>query len=98
MILWRGHCSVHGRFRREAVDDVRSPIPGVRGVVHPECRHEVDTAADLVGSTEYIIRTVDAAPPGSAFAVGTELNLVQRLATRHPDKPVAFLGKAGCHS
>ena len=97
MILWRGHCSVHGRFRREAVDDVRARIPGVQVIVHPECRHEVVTAADLVGSTEYIIRTVDAAPPGSAFAVGTELNLVQRLAKRHPDKTVVFLEKTVCY-
>ncbi len=93
MILWRGHCSVHGRFRREAVDDVRARIPGVQVIVHPECRHEVVTAADLVGSTEYIIRTIDAAPAGSAFAVGTELNLVQRLARRHPDKTVVVPGE-----
>jgi quinolinate synthase len=97
MILWRGHCSVHGRFRREAVDDVRARIPGVQVIVHPECRHEVVTAADLVGSTEFIIRTVDAAPAGSAFAVGTELNLVQRLARRHPDKTVVFLEKTVCY-
>ena len=96
MILWRGHCSVHGQFRREAVNDVRARIPGVRVIVHPECRHEVVTAADLVGSTEYIIRAVDAAPPGSAFAVGAELNLVQRLAKRHPDKTVVFLEKTVC--
>jgi quinolinate synthase len=97
MILWRGHCSVHGRFRREAVDDVRARIPGVQVIVHPECRHEVVTAADLVGSTEYIIRTLDAAPAGSAFAVGTELNLVQRLARRHQDKTVVFLEKTVCY-
>ena len=97
MILWRGHCSVHGRFRREAVDDVRARIPGVQVIVHPECRHEVVTAADLVGSTEYIIRTVDEAPAGAAFAVGTELNLVQRLAKRHPDKTVVFLEKTVCY-
>jgi quinolinate synthase len=96
MILWRGHCSVHGRFRRESVDDVRERIPGVTVLVHPECRHDVVTAADLVGSTEYIIRTVDAAPPGAAFAVGTELNLVQRLAKRHPDKTVVFLDRTVC--
>src|SRR5689334_7019224 len=88
MILWKGHCSVHGRFRKECVDDVRARIPGVTVLVHPECRHEVVLDADLVGSTEYIIKTVDEAPPGSAFAVGTELNLVQRLARRHPDKTV----------
>ena len=97
MILWRGHCSVHGRFGRDAVDEVRARIPGVQVIVHPECRHEVVTAADLVGSTEYIIRTIDAAPAGTAFAVGTELNLVQRLARRHPDKTVVFLEKTVCY-
>ena len=97
MILWRGHCSVHGRFRRESVDDVRERIPGVTVIVHPECRHDVVTSADLVGSTEYIIRAVEAAPPGSAFAVGTELNLVQRLAKRHPDKTVVFLDRTVCY-
>ena len=96
MILWRGHCSVHGRFRRESVDDVRERIPGVRVIVHPECRHEVVTAADEVGSTEAIIKAVDAAPAGSAFAVGTELNLVQRLALRNPDKAVVFLDRTVC--
>jgi quinolinate synthase len=97
MILWRGHCSVHGRFRLDAVADVRARIPGVQVIVHPECRHEVVTAADQVGSTEYIIRAVEAAPPGTAFAVGTELNLVQRLAERHPDKQVVFLEKTVCY-
>jgi quinolinate synthase len=97
MILWRGHCSVHGRFRKESVDDVRVRIPGVTVLVHPECRHDVVTSADLVGSTEYIIRAVDAAPPGAAFAVGTELNLVQRLARRHPDKTVVFLDRTVCY-
>ena len=96
MILWRGHCSVHGRFSLDCVHEVRRRIPGVTVLVHPECRHEVVEAADLVGSTEYIIATVDAAPPGSAFAVGTELNLVQRLARRHPDKTVAFLDRTVC--
>jgi quinolinate synthase len=96
MILWRGHCSVHGRFSLDCVHEVRERIPGVTVLVHPECRHEVVEAADLVGSTEYIIATVDAAPAGSAFAVGTELNLVQRLAKRHPDKIVAFLDRTVC--
>ena len=76
---------------------MRERIPGVQVIVHPECRHEVVTAADLVGSTEYIIRTIDAAPAGRAFAVGTELNLVQRLAKRHPDKTVVFLEKTVCY-
>ena len=66
-------------------------------IVHPECRHDVVTAADLVGSTEYIIRALEAAPAGTAFAVGTELNLVQRLAKRHPDKNVVFLDKTVCY-
>ncbi|WP_250285803.1 MULTISPECIES: quinolinate synthase NadA [unclassified Frankia] len=97
MILWQGHCSVHGRFSLGCVDEVRARIPGVTVLVHPECRHEVVTAADLVGSTEYIIKAVDAAPPGSRFAVGTELNLVQRLANRHPDKTVVFLDRTVCY-
>jgi quinolinate synthase len=96
MILWRGHCSVHGRFSAQCVDDVRARVPGVQVLVHPECKHEVVTKADLVGSTEFIIKTIDEAPPGSAWAVGTELNLVQRLAMRHPDKQVVFLDKTVC--
>jgi quinolinate synthase len=97
MILWRGHCSVHGRFTEQNVHDVRARIPGVNVLVHPECRHEVVTAADYVGSTEHIIRTLDAAPSGSAWAIGTELNLVQRLAAMHPDKQVVFLDKTACY-
>ncbi len=96
VILWRGHCSVHGRFSADCVDDVRARVPGVQVLVHPECRHEVVTKADLVGSTEFIIKTIDAAPAGSAWAIGTELNLVQRLAQRHPDKQVMFLDKTVC--
>ena len=96
MILWKGHCSVHGRFTRACVDDVRARIPGVNVLVHPECQHEVVTAADHVGSTEHIIKMVDEAPAGSAWAIGTELNLVQRLAKRHPDKTVVFLDKTVC--
>jgi quinolinate synthase len=96
MLLWRGHCSVHGRFSAEAVADVRERIPGVNVLVHPECKYEVVTSADLVGSTEFIIKTIDAAPAGSAWAVGTELNLVQRLARRHPDKQIVFLDRTVC--
>ncbi|MFW6205240.1 MAG: quinolinate synthase NadA [Actinomycetota bacterium] len=96
MLLWRGHCSVHGRFSAESVADVRERIPGVNVLVHPECTHEVVTRADHIGSTEYIIKTIAAAPPGSAWAVGTELNLVQRLAQRHPDKTVVFLDRTVC--
>jgi quinolinate synthase len=97
MILWKGHCSVHGRFSADCVDDVRDRIPGVQVLVHPECRYEVVTKADLVGSTEFIINTVNAAPAGSAWAIGTELNLVQRLANEHPDKTIVFLDKTVCY-
>jgi quinolinate synthase len=97
MILWRGHCSVHGRFSPGCVTEVRARIPGVNVIVHPECQHEVVLAADYIGSTEKIISTVDQAPAGSAWAVGTELNLVQRLAARNPDKTVVFLDKTVCY-
>ncbi|MFN8146689.1 MAG: quinolinate synthase NadA [Candidatus Nanopelagicales bacterium] len=96
MILWKGHCSVHARFNAESVADVRERIPGVNVLVHPECRHEVVTGADYVGSTEYIIKTIEAAEPGTAWAVGTELNLVKRLALAHPDKQIVFLDKTVC--
>ena len=96
MILWRGHCSVHGRFSLDSVEEVRARIPGVNVLVHPECKHEVVTAADQVGSTEYIIKALDAAPAGSAWAIGTELNLVRRLAKAHPDKQIVFLDKTVC--
>src|SRR5690349_20060889 len=97
MILWRGHCSVHGRFSLDSVDDVRERVPGVNVLVHPECRHEVVAAADYVGSTEYIIKALEAAPAGSAWAVGTELNLVRRLANAHPDKRITFLERTVCY-
>jgi len=96
MVLWKGHCSVHGRFSVESVRDVRERVPGVTVLVHPECRNEVVEAADLVGSTEFIISALEAAPAGSAWAVGTELNLVRRLAKAHPDKTVVFLDKTVC--
>jgi quinolinate synthase len=97
MILWRGHCSVHGRFTLDCVTEVRQRVPGVNVLVHPECRYEVVTAADQVGSTEYIIRTIEAAPAGSSWAVGTELNLVRRLGLAHPDKQVTFLDRTVCY-
>jgi quinolinate synthase len=97
MILWKGHCSVHGRFSAGCVDELRATIPGVNILVHPECRHEVVTRADLVGSTEFIIKTIENAGPGTAWAVGTELNLVQRLAKAHPDKQIMFLDKTVCY-
>jgi quinolinate synthase len=97
MILWKGHCSVHGRFSAEVVDELRATIPGVQILVHPECTHDVVLKADLVGSTEFIISTVEAAPPGSSWALGTELNLVKRLAAAHPDKQITFLDKTVCY-
>ena len=97
MILWRGHCSVHGRFTRESMEEVRTRIPGVQVIVHPECTHEVVSAADVVGSTEKIIQVVSQSVPGSKWAVGTELNLVSRLAAQNPDKEVVFLDKTVCY-
>lgn len=97
VVLWKGHCSVHGRFTPDCVGEVRQRVPGVTVLVHPECRYDVVEAADLVGSTEFIIRTVAAAPAGSRFAVGTELNLVRRLAADHPDKSVVFLDRTVCY-
>jgi quinolinate synthase len=97
IILWKGHCSVHGRFTLECVEEMRERKPGVNILVHPECRHEVVAAADHVGSTEYIIKTLEAAEPGSSWAVGTELNLVRRLANAHPDKEISFLDRTVCY-
>jgi quinolinate synthase len=97
VILWRGHCSVHGRFTLDSVKEIRSRVQGVQVLVHPECQHDVVSAADVVGSTEKIIQTVSNSPAGSKWAVGTELNLVSRLAKNNPDKEVFFLDKAVCY-
>jgi quinolinate synthase len=97
IILWKGHCSVHGRFSADVVDALREAVPGVNILVHPECTHEVVLKADLVGSTEFIIKTIEAAEPGSSWAIGTELNLVKRLANAHPDKRIMFLDKTVCY-
>lgn len=97
MILWRGHCSVHGRFTRQSIDDFRIKVPGINIIVHPECQHEVVMAADYVGSTERIIKVVSEAAPGTSWAVGTELNLVGRLAAMNPDKNVYFLDRTVCY-
>jgi quinolinate synthase len=97
MILWRGHCSVHGRFTLDCVTEVRRRVPGVNVLVHPECRYDVVTAADHVGSTEKIIKIIEAAPAGSAWAIGTELNLVRRLGRAHPDKQIMFLDRTVCY-
>lgn len=97
VILWRGHCSVHGRFTLQNINEVRQKLPGVKVLVHPECQHEVVANADVVGSTEMIIKTVTQSPAGSKWAIGTELNLVQRLANENPDKQVVFLDKTVCY-
>lgn len=97
VILWRGHCSVHGRFSLDNIHEVRARIPGVQVLVHPECQHDVVRNSDVVGSTEMIIKTVTQSPAGSIWAVGTELNLVKRLATKNPDKTVVFLDKTVCY-
>jgi quinolinate synthase len=96
VILWKGHCSVHGTFTRAHVDLARERIPGVKILVHPECRHEVVTEADVVGSTEFIIRRVREAAPGTRWAIGTELNLVGRLAQEHPEQTITFLNETVC--
>ncbi|MBI2887048.1 MAG: quinolinate synthase NadA [Chloroflexi bacterium] len=96
IILWRGWCSVHMRFTVEQVGAARAKYPGVKVLVHPECTYEVVQAADLNGSTEFIARTIAEAPPGSAWAVGTEINLVSRLARENPDKLVFCLDPVVC--
>jgi len=96
VILWRGHCSVHQMFRPVHVDQFRERFPGVQILVHPECQMAVVDKADLVGSTEFILKTVDASPAGSIWAVGTELHLVNRLASENPDKTVMFLSPMVC--
>ena len=97
VILWRGHCSVHGRFTVESVEAMRAKVPGVQILVHPECQHEVVSIADVVGSTEMIIKTIENSAVGSKWAIGTELNLVQRLANRFTDREVHFLDKTVCY-
>lgn len=98
VILWKGHCSVHQRFLPEHVDRVRLEEPGMKVIVHPECRWEVCQKADAVGSTERIIKYVEEAPEGSSFAVGTEIHLVNRLAKRFAPlgKRVITLDDSGC--
>ena len=96
VILWQGHCSVHAMFRPEHVDGLRKTIPGVKILVHPECSMEVVDKADLVGSTSYILRQVEQAPPGTKWAIGTELHLVKRLESAHPEQEIRFLSPVVC--
>lgn len=96
LILWKGFCSVHLLFQAEHIERMRTTHPGIRVLAHPECSRAVCSEADFVGSTEAIIRHVESAPAGQAFAIGTELNLVNRLRLRFPDKPVYFLSPTVC--
>ncbi len=96
VILWKGHCSVHGRFTVDQIADARKQHPGVRVIVHPECTRQVVDAADDFGSTEKIIQVIEAAPAGSRWAIGTEINLVNRLARQHPDKLIFCLDPVVC--
>ena len=96
IILWRGFCSVHTKFTRQQIDEARAEEPSVKVLVHPECPFEVVRNADLVGSTEFIIEQVKRAPPGTAWAIGTEINLVHRLALEHPEQRIRSLQKNVC--
>jgi quinolinate synthase len=96
LILWKGHCSVHGRFKPWHVDQVRAEVPGIKILVHPECVYEVVQKSDLNGSTEFIIKTLENAPAGSKWAIGTEVNLVNRLIKQFPDKHIQLLAPDLC--
>lgn len=95
-ILWKGHCSVHKRFTVEQINALRAEYPGIKVLVHPECELEVVNASDLNGSTEFIIKAVTESPAGSKWAVGTEINLVSRLAKEQPDKTIICLDPEIC--
>jgi quinolinate synthase len=95
-VLWKGHCSVHALFRPEHVDQVRAKYPQMKVIVHPECKWEVVQKADMAGSTAYIVKQVEAAPPGSEWAIGTEVHLVHRLAQQHPDQKIIVLSDCQC--
>ncbi|MDQ0174301.1 quinolinate synthase NadA [Bacillus chungangensis] len=96
VILWKGHCSVHVNFTIQNVQSVRQHYPNMRVIVHPECHHDVVALADHNGSTKYIIETIEQAPPGSEWAIGTEMNLVNRLIASHPDKKIISLNPHMC--
>ena len=96
VILWKGHCSVHQMFRAEHVHQFRERFPGIKILVHPECPREVNDLADVSGSTGAIIRAVQEAPPGTQWAIGTELHLVNRLKHEHPEQQIHFLSPVVC--
>jgi quinolinate synthase len=95
-VLWKGHCSVHQLFRPEHVDQARAKFPGIKVIVHPECQREVVEKSDLAGSTAYIVQQINAAPPGTQWAIGTEVHLVNRLAQQHPDQKIIVLSDCQC--
>lgn len=96
IILWKGYCTTHMRFNLQQIEKARADYPGIKVLVHPECRQEVVAAADLYGSTEYIIEQIEKAPSGSQWAVGTEINLVHRLAQEHSDQRIFCLDPVVC--
>jgi quinolinate synthase len=96
VILWRGHCSVHQVFLPAHIDHFRQRYPGIRVIVHPECMREVVEKADAMGSTSKIVRLVEEAPPGTRWAIGTELHLVNRLKQQHPEQEIHFLSPVVC--
>ncbi|MBS7531713.1 quinolinate synthase NadA [Hazenella sp. IB182353] len=96
MILWKGHCSVHQKFTVDQIKGIRERDPDMKIIVHPECNFDVVQAADQAGSTDYIIKAIEAAPPGTRWAIGTEVNLVQRLAQEHPDQHIVLLSTTMC--
>jgi len=96
IFLWKGHCSVHQRFRPEHVERVRQTHPGIRVIAHPECSWEVCQLADEVGSTEYLLKRVVESPPGSQWAIATEIHMIDRLAKEYPDRLVISLDDCVC--
>jgi quinolinate synthase len=96
VILWHGFCSVHKRFTVQQIAAARARHPGIRVIVHPECPMEVVDAADASGSTDFIVKAIAAAPAGSSFAIGTEINLVQRLANQYPQHTIFCLDDIVC--
>ncbi len=96
IILWKGYCTTHMRFNVQQIEKARADYPGIKVLVHPECRREVVEAADLYGSTEYIIAQIEKAPAGSQWAIATEINLVHRLAQEHPDQFIFCLDPVIC--
>jgi quinolinate synthase len=96
ILLWKGHCSVHARFQLEQIEEARAKYPGVKIIVHPECSLDVVQAADLNGSTEFILKTISEAPAGTTWGIGTEVNLVSRLAHEFPDKTIFCLDPIVC--